>query len=194
MNGELSNPEGVKRLARRAKGIFCADGGARHAARLGLEPAFIVGDMDSLPPLPASWRRTTYLCDFDENRCDFEKALRFAVTSGVRRLCVAGALGGRLDHALVNFKLAERYGRDLELTLVGDQTASLIGPSRLILRLKAGETLSLLAATARARVSLSGVKYPLRRTILSPGSRGVSNQALGAVRLEVYAGRVWVIV
>jgi hypothetical protein len=42
-----------------------------------------------------------------------------------------------------------------------------------------------------ARVTLSGVRYPLSRAVLLPGSRGLSNVARGSVSLVVHSGRVW---
>ncbi|MDD5628740.1 MAG: hypothetical protein PHU21_06725, partial [Elusimicrobia bacterium] len=87
LNGELPEPDLARRLARRADLVVCADGGARHAVRLGLRPDVVVGDMDSLPrPLPRAWRGVSFLCDFDEDSSDFEKALRFAARAGCARL------------------------------------------------------------------------------------------------------------
>ena len=102
MNGELREPAAAKKLARSANAIVCADGGARHAKTLGLIPHVIVGDMDSLPrPLPRSWKKTAYLCDFDVNRSDMDKSLDFVEQSGFAKVWIAGALGGGLDHELV---------------------------------------------------------------------------------------------
>jgi thiamine pyrophosphokinase len=149
--------------------------------------------MDSLPkPLPRSWRRTSFLCDFDEDSSDFEKALVFICEAGCSRLYVAGLLGGRLDHVLVNLALAEGYGSKSRLVIVDRGLATLMGPGRYRFGLKKGGLVSLLAAGGGARLSLSGVRYPLRRTLLKPGGRGLSNVAGGAVSLAVHSGRIWV--
>lgn len=180
------------RLARRCGVIVCADGGARHAAKLGLKPAFIVGDMDSLPkPLPRSWKKTVYWCDFDESRSDFEKALEFARDIGCGRLYVAGAMGGRLDHELVNVAVAAREGRKAPLALVGRGVAQLVGPGRCAVPAKRGKTFSLLAAGAPAKVSLSAARYPLKKSKLEPGGRGLSNVSLGSPVLTVHSGWLW---
>ena len=192
LNGGLEQPVLVKRLARSCGLVVCADGGARHARGLGLVPDVVLGDMDSLPrPLPRSWARTRFVCDFDEDASDFEKALAFLRRSGCARLYVAGLLGGRLDHALVNLALARGCGTRLPVVVVDRGLAGLLGPGSHRLGLKRGELLSILAATARARVSLSGVRYPLRRAALAPGGRGLSNVATGKVILSVHAGLVW---
>ncbi|MDD5657601.1 MAG: thiamine diphosphokinase [Elusimicrobia bacterium] len=193
LNGELPAPGLARAVARRCGLLVCADGGARHARALGLVPDVVVGDMDSLPsPLPRSWNRTTFWCDFDENASDFEKALAFLARVRCRRLYVAGCLGGRLDHALVNMSLARGLGRRRELVLVDRGLAALLGRGRRRLRPGRGRTISLLAAEGGAVVSISGVRYPLRRARLAPGGRGLSNVVRGPVGLTVHAGLVWV--
>ena len=193
LNGELADPALVRRLARSCSVLVCADGGARHAVRLGLRPDVVIGDMDSVPkPLPRSWRGTSFLCDFDEDSSDFEKALAFLERSGVSRLYVAGLLGGRLDHVLVNLALAEVWGAGRSLVIADRGLATLLGPGSYRLGVKRGGLISLLAAKGRARLSVTGVRYPLRRATLTPGGRGLSNVAKGAVTLTVHSGRVWV--
>ena len=193
LNGDLPDAALVRKAARGARGVLCADGGARHAVRLGIEPDYVVGDMDSLPkPLPR-WKRTVFWCDFDEQRSDFEKTLSFARDLGCRRVLVAGALGGRTDHALVNLALIERHSRDLEIVLLERGTARLLGPGRYRLGLKRGATFSLLAAP-RAKVSLAGAKYPLKQAALEAGSRGLSNKAPGPASLTVHRGRLWLVI
>lgn len=193
LNGELREPAAAKALARRADAVVCADGGSRHAKALGLIPDVIVGDMDSLPrPLPRSWKKTAYLCDFDENRSDLDKALDFLESSGISKAWIAGALGGGLDHELVNLAALESRGGKLELVVIGGGTARLLGPGRHALALRRGERFSLLAAP-RASATLTGARYGLRREALTRGSRGLGNSALGRTVLTVHSGRVWLI-
>lgn len=193
LNGELREPAAAKALARLVDAVVCADGGARHAKALGLIPDVIVGDMDSLPrPLPRSWKKTAYLCDFDENRSDLDKALDFLESSGISKAWIAGALGGGLDHELVNLAALESRGGKLELVVIGGGTARLLGPGRHALDLRRGERFSLLAAP-RANATLTGARYGLRREALTRGSRGLGNRALGRTVLTVHTGRVWLI-
>lgn len=193
LNGELREPKAVKALARRADAVLCADGGARHALALRLIPDCVVGDMDSLPkPLPKSWRKTAFVCDFDENRSDLDKTLDFAQAAGARRVWIAGALGGGLDHELVNLAALEARGGKLEISVIGGGAASLLNAGRHVLDIKPGERFSLVAAP-RARVTLSGARYPLRGEMLARGSRGLGNRAEGRVTLTVRSGRVWLV-
>lgn len=192
LNGDIPDAAMIRRLARRCRVIICADGGARHARRMGLVPDVVVGDMDSLPrPLPRNWTRTLYWCDFNENSSDFDKALEFMGRTGCGRLYVAGLFGGRLDHCMVNLSLARRYGARESLVVVDRGMAALLGPGRYRLGLRRGQRLSLLAVAPRTRLSVTGARYPLRHAALVAGSRGLSNVAQGPVGLHVHAGLVW---
>lgn len=193
LNGELRDPAAVKALARRADAVVCADGGARHALSLGLTPDVVVGDMDSLPKRrPKSWRQVAYLCDFDEDRSDLDKSLDFVTGAGVTRVWVAGALGGGLDHELVNLAALESRRGGPALSVVGGGTARLLGPGRHAPGLKRGERFSLLAAP-RALVTLTGARYALRRETLTRGSRGLGNASTGRTVLTVHRGRAWLV-
>lgn len=193
LGGELGDAASVRRLAKPGVPVLCADGGLRHAVRLKLKPWVVVGDMDSLPsPLPR-WKDTVYFLDADQDRSDFEKTLDFARERGVRAAWVAGAMGGRLDHQLVNLALIERYGKSMMLGLAGNGRAVLAGPGLHTFNGPKGRTLTLLAAP-KARATTSGLRYRLKNETLSPGSRGLSNEATSKrVRVKIHSGRAWVI-
>lgn len=194
LNGELREPRAVKALARRADALVCADGGARHARALGLVPDVVVGDMDSVPRRrPRSWARAAFLCDFDEDRSDLDKALDFVEQAGAGRVWIAGALGGGLDHELVNLAALEARRGGPELAVIGGGLARLLGPGRRALDLRRGERFSLLAAPS-ALVTLTGARYGLRRAALARGSRGLGNRCEGKTVLTVHRGRVWLAV
>lgn len=193
LNGDMRDPQSVRAAARRANAVICADGGARHAVALRLQPDFIVGDMDSLPKaLPKTWKKTLYWCDFDPERSDLDKALDFARSLGARAVRVAGVLGGGLDHELVNFAALEESGAGLDLTVIDGGAAQLLGPGRHALPFKKGARFSLLAAP-RVRLSLTGALFGLKNELLRRGSRGLGNCAEGKVVLTVREGRVWVV-
>lgn len=183
----------MRALSRRVVAVLCADGGARHAKKLGLVPRWVVGDMDSLPkPLPKTWKDTVYWCDFDEQRSDLAKALDFARQTGARRVYIAGLLGGGLDHELVNLSVLEENPPGLELVLADGGEARLLGCGIHRPKLARGRRFSLLAAP-RAKVSLTGARYGLKEEALRRGSRGLGNRSDGDVVLRVREGRVWLV-
>lgn len=193
LNGELGPAGPVRRAAGECRIVVCADGGARHAAKLGLKPRLIIGDMDSLPRRLPAWRDTVYLCDFDPDCSDFEKALRFAREREFSEAWVAGGIGD-LGHTLVNFAVAERHSSAIAVRFVGAPAARLLEPGSHRLPAKRGARLTLLAASDRAKVTTRGLLFPLCSEWLERGSRGLSNRATAArVLLRVHQGRVWAI-
>lgn len=193
LNGEMPDPARVRELSRRAGRVLCADGGARHALRLGIEPRLVIGDMDSLPkPLPG-WKRTVFLCDFSKESSDFQKALELAASSGAREVWVAGAVGGRLDHLLANLSLAERFAPRLRVVFMDQGSLFPAGPGRITLPCRAGDTVSIIPATRTARIQSRGLEFPLRGEPLRKGSRGLSNRA-SAPRpsITVLRGLAWI--
>lgn len=191
LNGEIPDRTLVRRAAKTCREIICADGAVGRADALALRPDFIVGDMDSLPARVRTRRGTTFWCDFDANRSDFQKCLDFAKRRGFTQARVAGALGGRLDHAVVNLALAEQASMGLDVVLLDRGTGRLLGPGVHKARLAQGSVFSLLPLS-RARVSLSGCAYPLRKVVLERSSRGLGNRAVGGtVVLSIHSGRLW---
>ena len=201
LNGQIRDPKEIRRVASNAAMVLCTDGGARHAAMLGLEPRLVIGDMDSLPKKLPRWKTATFLCDFDENVSDFEKTLRFIARQGFRRLktggvdavYVAGATGGRLDHTLDNLALIEKYSKALPLIIAGEN-ARVLSKGTHTLKCRKGDTVTLLPVDAEARVTAKGLKFALKNSALERSSRGLSNRATsGEVRIAVHSGRVWAV-
>lgn len=191
LNGELIDPRAARAAARLADWTICADGGARHAAALRLTPDFVVGDMDSLPRTLAR-SGVKFIGDPDQSRSDLDKALDLARRLGARRVYVAAARGGGIDHELVNFAVLEKAER-MDVLVIDGGTARLLGPGRHRLAFKKGARFSLLAAP-RARLTMTGARFVLKDEVLRRGSRGLGNRADGKVTLTVRQGRVWVVV
>ena len=93
--------------------IYCADGGLRHMAPLGLSPDVILGDFDSAEPaLLDKYRMGDALLErhpADKDYTDTELAADRAVRDGCGAILILGALGRRIDHTYTNIQLAYKY-------------------------------------------------------------------------------------
>jgi thiamine pyrophosphokinase len=191
--------------------IVAADGGARHAAALGLAIDDWVGDGDSVDPaqlaaIEASGTRI-HRVPTDKDATDTELAIELALASGARRLAILGALGGsRVDHALANLALLDSSlltvvdaviydphgARITVLAAPGDGTA----PAERALAGHAGDLVSLLPIRATAHgVTTTNLRYPLAVEDLELGrTRGVSNVRTAPVaQIRLESGRLLVI-
>ncbi|MFL5677919.1 MAG: thiamine diphosphokinase [Chloroflexota bacterium] len=171
--------------------VIAADGGARHAARLGVTLDLWVGDGDSLGDEGiadlAAGGVPIERSPAEKDQTDLELAVDAALARGAGGLVIVGALGGeRVDHALANVGLlarADLAGRPVVL-LDGTARLSLVrapdragGPVRAILAGEPGTTVSLLPVGGDVTgVTTDGLVYPLDDEPLLLGSaRGVSN-------------------
>lgn len=176
--------------------VIAADGGLRHAAALGLTPDLLVGDLDSLDPemLSAHPGLDVERHPADKDALDLELALDAAVARDAGRITVVGGLSGRLDQTLATVLVVQARhaaGSTLEV-LDGRRTVWPLRPGEAReLPLREGERFSLLALDREARVSVAGARYPLEEAALARAlGLGVSNVALGPVRVVAHAGAV----
>jgi thiamine pyrophosphokinase len=155
----------------------CADGGANAAAKLGVVPDLIIGDLDSI--LPATVKKfsgVTARRIADQNSTDLEKALTWALKNGYKTVRVLGATGGRLDHTVGNLSALVKFSRKLAVTFHdADGDIFVVGTERHF-DVAAGTTVSLLPMTLCEGVMTRGLKWELRYESLALGQReGTSN-------------------
>lgn len=189
--------------------VVAADGGARHAAPLGLTVDQWVGDGDSISPadleaLAVAGARIDRV-PTEKDASDTELGVLAAVDAGATQLSILGGLGGiRLDHALVNVALLEHPAlvaistrlyddRGARVTLL---RATNMGPAQATLEGRVGDVVTLVPVGGAADgVSTFGLRYPLAGEQLAPGSsRGLSNVRIaGAASVSIRSGRLLVI-
>jgi thiamine pyrophosphokinase len=190
--------------------VLAADGGFARARALGLEPALLVGDMDSLAPgllAAAEGAGTTVLrATVDKDESDTELALLEAVRRGATRITVLGALGGtRVDHALANVWLLAHPGlAGVDVTLLDAGSRSVLvsapgpddAPVRRLLPGPPGAVVSLLPLGGDVSgITTEGLRYPLRDEPLETGpARGLSNIRVAPdAAVTVRCGRLLVV-
>ena len=181
-NGQISNIDWIRPFIKDGAVIIAADGGAKHVAKLGIEPDIVIGDFDSIPPEltdQLASNGTTFIPHSDQkDETDLELALLHAVNHYQENIKIFGSLGGRLDHTLSNiFLLAHPKfsGRFIEL-VEPDQTAWLASSETLI-KGTIGDLLSLIPLGEDVQIRRTiGLKWELSGEKLAFGpARGISN-------------------
>ena len=170
--------------------VIAADSGLDLAERLGITPALVVGDLDSVTPAALERAREAGIeirtAPEDKDETDLELALGAAWEhlrgrSGTP-LWVIGGAGGRLDHLVGN--LAVMTGprwRHFEITgWMGTSRVDVIRSSRRLTG-QPGLPASILAWHGDAEgVTTAGLEWPLHRTTVPAGSGwGTSNRFVG---------------
>ncbi len=186
-NGELNAPGQVLQWIKRDDLLIAADGGSRHCLALGLTPAVLIGDFDSMEPgdLDRFKSQGSRVIRHPARKdfTDLELALRFAREQGIEDIVVFGALGARWDQTLANLLLpAHTDLASSRIRLVdGNQEINLINSGQTLQVFgDPGDTVSLIPLNgAVAGVSTRGLEYPLDGESLAFGAtRGVSNVLL----------------
>lgn len=200
-NGTLPDPEPARRLIDSSCLLIAADGGTRHALSLGLTPAIIIGDLDSL--LSADRQQAERLGTrflqhpADKDETDLELALDYAVGQGCTEIVILAALGGRLDQTLANLSLLTDPCLDgLDLRLDDGVEEAFFVRGRREVRGAAGDLISLLPWGGPAGgIRTRGLRWPLAGETLQPHkTRGVSNEMLGpSALIELETGLLLVI-
>jgi thiamine pyrophosphokinase len=189
--------------------VVAADGGARHAAALGLTIDRWVGDGDSLDAAALTALEASGVplerARADKDETDTELAILAALRLGADGVVVLGALGGRIDHTLANIGLLAMPA------LAGCPAVILDGSTRLSLLVApgadgavataslvghVGDLVSLLPLGDAVRgVTTHGLVYPLDDEPLPAGTpRGLSNViAAEDASVRLRSGRLLVV-
>ena len=173
---------------------FGADRGSLLLAEKGIRMKAAVGDFDSVNEDDmkkiAAFAEETVRLNPVKDDSDSEAAVRFVMGRGYDRIVLAGALGGRADHSIVNLRLAMRWPGILELI---DAQNRITACSEGVHVFEKGQYDYIsFFAQSEAEISLSGMKYPLReRTITSEDLYTLSNEILEEQGiLQVHRGTV----
>ena len=194
-NGDPPTSDELTRWLDASATLICADGGARIALSLGLKPAHVIGDFDSLSDADlraleaggAQLHRHSPRKDETDLELALMLAARLLADDPQPEVIILGAAGGRLDHALANIMLlAMPVLKRVRIRLVHRREQVFLldardGPVEVTLHGQAGDLVSLLPFGGDAHgIRTSGLEYPLCDESLWLGpARGVSNVLLG---------------
>lgn len=178
--GNLSEPA-LRAALTIAPQLVCADGGAEHAAALGLTPEAVIGDLDSLSEATRAALPATVIHHIaEQNSTDFDKALRSVATPLVLGV---GFDGTRIDHhlAALHVLLARP---EQKCILISDAQITFLAPPHLRMDVPQSTLVSLFpmgAVTGRSE----GLRWPIEGLAFAPDTKiGTSNQVTGPLTLQ----------
>ena len=176
-NGELPSVELVRALADGAAIVVGADGGGDKALAAGVEPAVVVGDLDSLSPaVRARLGPARCLQIEDPNTTDLEKAVQHCLGLGFTRIDIVAAGGGRADHALGNLSVLVGYAGQAEIHLHDDQFDISRVNGRSTVDAEPGTVVSLMAIGECTGLTTVGLRWDLANVRLRFSPYGIHNE------------------
>jgi thiamine pyrophosphokinase len=114
--------------------------------------------------------------DGDPDHTDLEKAVRWAIDRGARRVDIVAASGGRADHALANLSVLIAFQREADVHLLDDQFDVRRVDGDAIVDAPAGTIVSLVAIGECTGVTTSGLRWDLGGVTLRFSPYGVHNE------------------
>ncbi len=176
--------------------IVAADSGLDTARSLGLDPALIVGDMDSISDrtiLERYPRDRVREAAPDKDETDTELALEALAELGARRTMIAGGGGGRLDHVLAILAIFERMPHPVAWLTDRDEVVAV--DEHISVSAADGATISFFPiGDGRCKMTSKGLKWPLDDLSWSRGDHGLSNEFVeDTATVRVKRGRILMI-
>jgi thiamine pyrophosphokinase len=178
-DGEFPFHPASRALLRRASRIVCCDGAVVKLTKAGFEPAFVIGDLDSLPAALRKRWADRVIRDPGQADNDLSKAFRFCLSRGWTELALLGATGLREDHTLGNISLLADFAARARVRMVTNygEFVPLLKSGRIPCR--PGQAVSVFSLDPRDPVSSRGLQYPLKELKLSRWWQASLNVAEG---------------
>lgn len=162
-NGEATRPDLARKITKKANIIFATDGGIKTCRAAGIQPNYIIGDMDSSTEEECKFfAEASIIRDSDQETTDMQKALRFAASFEPRLIKVLSALGKRADHSTANLLILQEFNRTCPVEIYDNYgKLSVLAEGKYAFNLKKGTTISFFSLGPISRLSLKGFQYNL---------------------------------
>ena len=179
-NGSFPQTAGPLELLKSAPAIIACDGAVQNLHERGLEPTAIVGDLDSIAQEMLRLYADRIHTVEDQEINDLTKAVRFAHTTGYRKLLILGATGLREDQTLGNISLLMDYAPLFEqVEMLSDYGHLIPVQQTTTLPSTPGQQISIFSMYPCGEITTEGLRWPITRRRLTAWWQGSLNEALG---------------
>jgi thiamine pyrophosphokinase len=164
---------------RNASRPICCVGASDPLLEYGLEPDYIVGDLDSLSQELQQRYSHCLHHNPDQYTNDLTKSVNFCAEKQWNEITILGATGKREDHSLGNISLLADYAAYVKVQMITDY--GVFTPLLKSARFEsfAGQQVSVFSLTPDTVFTFHGLKYPLTGQTISSWWQGTLNEAIG---------------
>jgi len=176
-----------------AERIICCDGATENLLRYGLEPDYIVGDLDSISETLKKRFSPTLFHNPDQETNDLTKSVGFCSAHRWNEVTILGASGKREDHTLGNLSLLADYAEKIKVQLLTDYGVFVPQLESASYESYPGQQVSIFSLTPAALLTTHRLAYPLEKRGLSSWWQGTLNEAeAGFFTIEMTEGKLLV--
>jgi thiamine pyrophosphokinase len=161
----------------KADRIICCDGAAGKLLKFGLEPDFIVGDLDSISETLKQRFSSILFQNPEQETNDLTKSVQFCIANGWGEITILGATGKREDHTLGNLSLLTDYAEQVSVQLLTDYGVFVPQLDTDVYESYPGEQISIFSLSSETLFSSENLVYPLKNRPLTSWWQGTLNEA-----------------
>ena len=170
----------LQNLLREAESIVCCDGAAQKLLDFGIEPDYIVGDLDSLSEEFKQDFAHKIIQNTDQESNDLTKAVEFCMAKNWKRIAVLGATGLREDHTIANISLLCDYKKKADdVVMISDFGIFIPISTTTIFKSYPGQQVSIFSLDPATQLTFKGLQYPVTNQSFNSWWQGTLNIASG---------------
>ncbi len=178
-DGDFPNHPIALSCLENASEIICCDGAADKLIAFGLEPSYIVGDLDSVSESVKMQYDDRLYEDLNQEINDQTKAVNFAIKKGATKLVILGSTGKREDHTIGNISLLLDYRKEIEVISVTNNGVFIPVLSSCKIDSFNSQQVSIFSLGIPTSITSENLRYPLNNKKLNSWWMGTLNEALG---------------
>jgi thiamine pyrophosphokinase len=161
-----------------AERIICCDGATKNLLDSGMEPDYIVGDLDSISEELKSRFATILRHNPEQETNDLTKAIQFCRSMHLNEITILGATGKREDHTLGNLSLLTDYAEIAEIQMLTDYGVFVPQLKTSVYESYPGQQISIFSLTPETRITFHNLLYPIEKRELTSWWQGTLNEAV----------------
>jgi thiamine pyrophosphokinase len=162
---------------RNANQRICCDGAIEKILAFGMEPDFIVGDLDSISNELKNRFTSILRQNPDQETNDLTKAIHFCMENNWNEITILGATGKREDHTLGNLSLLTDYAETVDVQLLTDYGVFVPQLKPAFYESFPGQQVSIFSLTPTTLFTTEKLAYPLEKRALKSWWQGTLNES-----------------
>jgi len=179
-DGLFPASERTRKFLEEAESIVCCDGATQKLLDFGLEPDYIVGDLDGLASQHKQQFASKIVHNSNQETNDLTKAVEFCISKNWKQIAILGATGLREDHTIANISLLCDYKKNLEdVVMISDFGIFTPILETTTFKSFSGQQVSIFSLVPETKLSFKGLQYPVTKQSFSSWWQGTLNAALG---------------
>jgi thiamine pyrophosphokinase len=161
--------------------VICCDGAAERLIQMGVMPATVIGDLDSISnQTKALIGNSQLIHQSDQETNDLTKAVHYCAENELNNVVIMGATGKREDHTLGNISLLSLYHSLLkEVVIVSDYGIFAAINTTTLFASYLHQQVSIFSLIPTCLISVQGLLYPIEHRPLEFWWQGTLNESCG---------------